>query len=64
MSTNTPSHAVFVVVGDAKKRWIEIGAAWPHKDGDGFNVSLDALPPSGRLVLRIAGKPPEQGGPQ
>ena len=64
MSNNAPSHAVFVVVGtEAKKRWIEIGAAWPHKDGTGFNVTLDALPPSGRLVLRPVTQAVE-GGPK
>jgi hypothetical protein len=27
-------------------------AAWAHKDGHGFNVTLDALPVNGRIVLR------------
>lgn len=64
MSNNTPSHGVFVVVGDEKKRWIEVGAAWRHKDGEGLSVVLDALPPNGRLVLRPTGQTAEQAGPQ
>jgi hypothetical protein len=33
--------------------WLKIGAAWPHKDGKGFNLQLSALPASGgRIVLR------------
>ncbi len=29
-----------------------IGAAFAHKDGEGFDVTLDALPVSGRVTLR------------
>jgi hypothetical protein len=34
--------------------WLNIGAAWPHEDGKGFNVILQALPlhGNGKLVLR------------
>ncbi len=32
--------------------WLNIGAAFPHKDGKGFNVVLQALPVDGKLVLR------------
>ncbi len=31
-----------------------IGAAWFHKDGEGLDVVLQALPVSGRMVLRKA----------
>ena len=51
---NKPSHRVFAVTkrGD-NKRWQEIGAAWPHKDGKGFNLKLDYLPLNGaEIVLR------------
>lgn len=47
-----PSHEVFIVDGD-KARWTPIGAAWPHDDGNGYNVTLVAVPLNGRLVLRI-----------
>lgn len=48
-----PSHDVFVVSGDDSARWLRIGAAFPNKDGKGFNLALDALPArDGRMVMR------------
>ena len=32
--------------------WLNVGAAFPHKDGDGFNVVLQAMPIDGKIVLR------------
>jgi hypothetical protein len=34
--------------------WLNIGVAFPHEQGDGFNVILQALPlhGNGKLVLR------------
>ncbi len=32
--------------------WTEIGALWAHEDGQGFNLSLKAIPVSGRIVIR------------
>jgi hypothetical protein len=34
--------------------WLNIGVAFPHDNGDGFNVILQALPlhGNGKLVLR------------
>ena len=34
--------------------WLNIGAAFPHEDGEGFNVLLQALPlhGNGKLVMR------------
>ncbi|TQE99095.1 MAG: hypothetical protein FKY71_10420 [Spiribacter salinus] len=33
--------------------WARIGAAWDHKDGEGFTVELDLVPAkTGRIVLR------------
>lgn len=31
--------------------YTKIGAAFPHKEGPGFNVELDAYPVDGRLVI-------------
>jgi hypothetical protein len=55
-TTNThPSHHVFVVEGEGDKAfWTKIGAAWNHKDGEGLNVTLTALPLDGRIVIRTA----------
>lgn len=53
-----PTHDAFVVnkpEGSTDPRdsvWMKIGAAWPHEDGQGFNIVLSALPVGGKLVLR------------
>jgi hypothetical protein len=55
-SNKKPSHVVYHV----RERegtsgfFTRIGAAWPHKDGKGFNIQLDALPVDGRMNLRVA----------
>ena len=55
---NKPTHTAFTVRdyktsdGKDKGRWLEIGAAWVHKDGKGFDLLLDAVPVGGRLVIR------------
>jgi hypothetical protein len=60
-STATPAAAaptylnVFTVEeyesnGKTSKRWTKIGAAFPHKEGIGFNIELKAFPVDGRLV--------------
>lgn len=52
-STKRPSHEVFVVEGEGDKaKWIRVGAAWRHDDGEGFSINLSALPINGRLVVR------------
>lgn len=60
--TRLPSHDVFHVRGTGKTaRWSKpLGAVWPHKDGKGFNIELDALPITfdGKLVLRE--RPPKK----
>ena len=43
--------------GKKAKTWTRIGAAFPHKDGAGFNIQLRALPVDGRIVLL----PPDSG---
>ncbi len=53
--TNLPSHRIYSVsnTGSKKAAWQEIGAAWPHKDGKGFNLQFAARPLEGAaLVLR------------
>jgi hypothetical protein len=49
-----PTHTAYVVrEGKEKGHWLEVGGAWPHKDGKGFDVALSALPTNGRLVIRL-----------
>lgn len=36
----------------AKAHWTKIGAFFPHEDGEGGTLALDALPIGDRIVLR------------
>jgi hypothetical protein len=52
--TKHPTHRAYAVTkrGD-KAFWREIGAAWAHGDGDGFNLKLDYLPlNAAEIVIR------------
>lgn len=59
MSDNTnskaPTHTAYQVREreGAKGFWTRIGSAWPHGDGKGFNIQLDAVPLDGRITLRV-----------
>lgn len=39
---------------DGQSYFNRIGSAFPHKDGQGFNLVLDAMPVDGRVTLRTA----------
>jgi len=39
--------------------WLNVGAAFPHQDGNGYNVVLQAIPIDGKIVLR-----PPKGEPE
>ena len=59
-----PTHRIYAVTGgkDDKGFWTEIGAAWAHGDGKGFNLKLNLLPLNGaEIVLR---EPRSEGGPE
>lgn len=48
-----PTHRLFRVEGQGKDAfWTPIGAAWPNSDGLGFSIACDAVPLTGRIVLR------------
>lgn len=48
-----PTHRLYQVTGDGPEAfWREIGAAWPNKDGRGFSIAYNAIPLSGRVVMR------------
>src|SRR3981081_4518449 len=55
MATQQPSYHAFTVVKREGQDdfWINIGAAFMHQDGDGYNVVLQALPINGKIVLRL-----------
>ncbi len=67
MATNSaPSHSVYTVEDRGEGEdpfWLKIGAAWPHKDGRGFNITLSALPLDSRLVLRVPADNAEEAPP-
>ena len=57
-SSKLPSHRVYAVSENGKKRfWQPIGAAWPHADGKGFNLTLDYLPLNGAEIVIREPKP-------
>ncbi|EMS96068.1 hypothetical protein H009_19507 [Agrobacterium tumefaciens str. Cherry 2E-2-2] len=65
MSTPTtiPTHHVFVVDGEGTNAfWTKIGAAWRHADGKGFNMTLNAIPLDGRVVVRSVKAAEERTG--
>jgi hypothetical protein len=54
-----PSHRAYTLIGrggddgeEGEKFWLNIGSVFPHGDGKGFNIVLEALPLDGKLVLR------------
>jgi hypothetical protein len=53
-NSQQPAYRAFTVVKreGADDFWLPIGAAFPHQDGEGFNLVLQALPIDGRVVLR------------
>jgi hypothetical protein len=54
-----PSHIAYVVkdlTKDGKKQsyWRAVGAVWPHKNGEGFDVVIaDQISVSGRITCTV-----------
>ncbi len=50
-----PTHRAYTVrnITEEKSWWSQVGAAWAHKDGKGFNVTLFANPVDGKVVLTL-----------
>jgi hypothetical protein len=42
-----------------KAIFTRIGAAWPHKDANGFNIQIESVPLDGRITLRVASEKKE-----
>jgi hypothetical protein len=55
MANQLPSFTAYTIVKRENQDdyWLNIGAAFMHSDGDGFNVVLQALPINGKIVLRL-----------
>ena len=65
--SNKPTHSAYSVRNytansEAQSDWTRIGVAWLHKDGKGFDVNLDTVPLTGRVVLRL--NLPRPSGPK
>ncbi len=44
-NSTPPYYRVYAVTKEGKRNyWRELGAVWPHADGEGFSVKLDHLP--------------------
>jgi hypothetical protein len=57
-----PTHRLYRVNGEGSAAiWTPIGAAWPNKDGKGFSLNCDAVPLTGRIVLRLIEPRPDAG---
>jgi hypothetical protein len=52
--TAKPTHRVYTVIRREGQDdyWLNLGLAFPHKDGKGFNIVLQALPLDGKIVCR------------
>lgn len=63
LSLNSPAFMLYRVDGNGPEaRWTRIGAAWPNKDGKGFNILGDAVPLQGRIVMRAYNQKPKTDG--
>lgn len=47
--------------GEQKTDWMRVGTAFPHNDGNGFRIILNAIPVDGIVVLRKV-EEDEKGG--
>jgi hypothetical protein len=50
-----PSHTAYSIREREGKdaKWQEIGVAFPHKDGRGFDILFDVVPLNGRITIRV-----------
>jgi hypothetical protein len=53
-----PSHRAYSVIRREGQDdfWLNIGVVFPHKDGSGFNIMLQAFPLDGKIVCREVGE--------
>lgn len=49
-----PTHRAYSVIRREGQDdfWLNLGLVFPHKDGGGFNIMLQALPLEGKIVCR------------
>jgi len=53
-----PTHRAYSVIKREGQDdyWLNIGLVFPHKDGGGFNLILQAFPLDGKIVVREIGE--------
>jgi len=52
-SPKAPDFLAWHITQKAEKSfWNKVGAAWKHRDGNGYTIQLDVVPINGRIVLR------------
>lgn len=60
------THTAYAAKREGQRfRWLEIGVAAMHKDGDGCDLYVDRLPVggfNGRILVRRTGQNPEEAG--
>lgn len=61
-----PTHRAFSVIRREGQDdfWLNLGLAFPHKDGKGFNIVLQALPLDGKIVCREVAEGEEADPPR
>ena len=60
-----PTHRIYRDIGQGKTaNRTPIGAAWPNQDGMGYSINCDAIPLTGRLVMRVITERTMTGGVQ
>jgi hypothetical protein len=60
-AAKAPTHIAYTVREreGSKGFWTRIGSVWPHNDGKGFSLQLDALPIDGRIAIRVTSEKKE-----
>jgi hypothetical protein len=58
-----PTHRAYSVIRREGQDdfWLNVGLAFPHKDGKGFNIMLQAFPLDGKIVCREVNDDDEAG---
>ena len=58
-----PTHRAYSVIRREGQDdfWLNLGLVFPHKDGSGFNIMLQAFPLDGKIVVRAITNDDETG---
>jgi hypothetical protein len=64
--TKQPTHRAYSVIRREGQDdfWLNLGLVFPHKDGGGFNIMLQALPLDGKIICREIADDDEKAGAQ